>query len=145
MSVVVPRLTRAAGTVPWRVGDAGAVEVALVHRPRYDDWSLPKGKLDPGEGWQAAAVRETEEEAGLTGELGAELCAVAYRVAEGPKLVRYWLLRVSAAEFAPNHEVDQVSWLPYADAVSMAPYRGDRAVLRSAAGLLPPAAPTAPS
>jgi 8-oxo-dGTP pyrophosphatase MutT (NUDIX family) len=110
--------------------------VALVHRPHYGDWSLPKGKLDPGEAWLAAAVRETHEEAGLTGEVGAELAGVAYVVREGPKLVRYWLLRVTGESFAANLEVDEVVWVALAEARERAQYRGDRSVLRSAAAIL---------
>ncbi|MFP3908088.1 MAG: NUDIX hydrolase [Acidimicrobiales bacterium] len=124
-------LVRAAGTVPWRMG-AGP-EVAVVHRPHYDDWTVPKGKLDPGEGWAEAAVRETEEETGLVGELGPELCATAYAVTAGPKLVRYWLLRVTGGRFSPNDEVDEIRWLPLDQARSLVVYPTDRAVLGSAA------------
>jgi 8-oxo-(d)GTP phosphatase len=136
-------LVRAAGSVPWRTRVDGVVEVVLAHRPRYDDWSLPKGKLEAGEPWTAAALRETEEETGLRGDLGPELCGVAYRVAVGPKLVRYWLVRVTGGEFRPNHEVDRLHWLPLDDAVSSAPYASDRAVLRSAASVLQPHEPGA--
>ena len=129
------RLVRAAGTFPWRVGPLG-IEVLMVHRPRFDDWSLPKGKLDDDEAWDAAAVRETEEETGRTGRLGPELCGTAYQVREGPKLVRYWLLEVdasdSAIEFEPNREVDQVRWLPVEVARRLASYATDRAVIISA-------------
>jgi 8-oxo-(d)GTP phosphatase len=137
-----PAFVRAAGTVPWRRADDGTIEVVLVHRGRYGDWSLPKGKLDAGEAWHAAAVRETREESGLVGELGPELCGVAYSVSAGPKLVRYWLLRVTGGEFAPNHEVDQVRWVDLAAAIDQAQYRGDRAVLRSAALRLTASTPT---
>jgi 8-oxo-dGTP diphosphatase len=73
---------RAAGGVVWRRAD-GTVELALIHRPRYDDWSLPKGKLDPGESWEAAAEREVEEEIGLRLRRGPELPPVAYRDGKG--------------------------------------------------------------
>ena len=136
-----PALVRAAGTVPWRAAGDGA-EVMLVHRQRFGDWSLPKGKLEGGESWPAAAARETEEESGLVGELGPELCGVAYSVAAGPKLVRYWLLRVTGGEFAPNDEVDQVRWVDLAAAIDQALYPGDRAVLRSAALRLMARSPT---
>jgi 8-oxo-dGTP diphosphatase len=69
---------KAAGGVVWRAGAGGAPEFVAVHRPRYDDWSLPKGKLDPGETWEQAALREVEEEVGLRCTLGAELPPVAY-------------------------------------------------------------------
>lgn len=145
MSAGAVPLVRASGTVPWRPGEAGEPEVALVHRPRFDDWSLPKGKLDPGEAWKDAAARETEEEAGLVGILGPELCGVAYQVAQGPKLVRYWLLLVTGEAFVPNGEVDAMMWRPLAEATRQAQYRGDRAVLRSASAVLEAAAASAPS
>lgn len=138
MSQTASALIRAAGTVPWRRTDDGSVEVALVHRPHRGDWSLPKGKLDPGEGWREAAVRETEEEAGLTGELGIEVAGVAYLFIATPKVVRYWVLRVTEDRFAPNDEVDELAWVALDDAVRRAPYRGDRLVLRSAAVVLTP-------
>ena len=128
-------LVRAAGAVPWRATSDGAA-VAIVHRPRHDDWSIPKGKVDPGETWLDAAVREIAEETGLVGELGSELCGAAYVVAAGPKLVRYWLLRVTGGEFAPNDEVDRMRWLPVGDAARLASYRTDRFVLGSAAAQL---------
>lgn len=108
----------------------------MVHRPRYDDWSVPKGKVDLGETWTDAAVREIAEETGLVGELGSELCAIAYAVSAGPKLVRYWLLRVTGGEFTPNDEVDQMRWLPVGEAARLASYRTDRFVLGSAAAQL---------
>jgi 8-oxo-dGTP pyrophosphatase MutT (NUDIX family) len=128
----VRSLVKAAGTVPWRPSSHGP-EVLVVHRPHYDDWSLPKGKLDPGEGWMAAALRETQEEAGMVGELGAELCGTGYMVAAGPKLVRYWLLRVVEGRFEPHREVDQIRWLGLADARRGVSHRTDRVVLDSAA------------
>ncbi|MDZ7679552.1 MAG: NUDIX hydrolase [Acidimicrobiales bacterium] len=135
-------LVRAAGTVPWRIGDAGP-EVLVVHRPHYGDWTVPKGKLDPGEGWADAAVRETEEETGFVGELGPQLCATAYAVTAGPKLVRYWLLRVAGGRFSPNDEVDEIRWLPVDQARSLVLYPTDRAVLGSAAAQLAQQAETA--
>src|SRR5205085_2292213 len=83
---------KASGGVVWRRGERG-VEVVVVHRPRYDDWSLPKGKLDPGEGWEQAAVREVLEEVGLRCSLGEELPPAAYTDHKGrAKVVRYWLM-----------------------------------------------------
>jgi len=128
---------RAAGGVVLRDGRAG-VEVAVVHRPRYDDWSLPKGKLDPGESFAAGALREVEEETGLSCELGAELSPARYRDARGrPKLVRYWLMRVRGGAFAPNDEVDALEWMPLAEASARLDYEHDRRLLaevRAAAG-----------
>ncbi len=102
--------------------------VLLVHRPRYDDWSLPKGKLDPGETFEAAALREVEEEAGLRCALGAELEPVRYTDQRGrPKIVRYWAMTVlERAPFAPNEEVDELAWLAPDEAVARLTYPHDR-------------------
>ena len=103
---------RAAGGVVWRDGEAG-VEVLLVHRPRYDDWSLPKGKADPGESDEDTARREVVEETGLECELGAELPPVDYVDIQGrPKHVRYWVMQVTGEQpWAPNAEVDERAWM----------------------------------
>ncbi|GIL31265.1 NUDIX hydrolase [Actinocatenispora comari] len=109
------QLIRAAGGLVWREGPTG-VEVALVHRPRYDDWSLPKGKLDRGEHPLAGACREVAEEAALRPVPGVRLPSVRYRVA-GPggstdKVVDFWsMAAVDGAGFAPNDEVDQLRWV----------------------------------
>lgn len=104
---------RAAGVVLWRTAPGRPdVEVALIHRPRYDDWSLPKGKLKRGEEYAAAAVRETREETGLDCELGPALPATYYLVAGRPKEVRYWAAHAHAGDFAANAEVDALVWLP---------------------------------
>ena len=93
---------RAAGGLLVR-GDAGREQVAVVHRPRYDDWSLPKGKLSPGEEWASAALREVEEETGMRCELGEELGSVRYRDRKGrPKRVRWWRMRPLGGEFVPG-------------------------------------------
>ena len=123
-------LVRAAGAVAWR-DDHGAVEVVVVHRPWRDDWSLPKGKLDRGERWLEAAVREVREETGCTGAVGVELCGVAYRVSSGPKLVRYWALRVTGGSFEPNDEVDELRWMDPTAAAALLSYPTDRVVLAS--------------
>src|SRR3954468_7489100 len=106
---------KASGGVVYRRGPDGPT-VALVHRPRYDDWSFPKGKLDPGESWEQAALREVEEEIGLRCRLGAELPPVTYDVEKGGKVVRYWIMEPQSGEFAPNEEVDEVRWLSPAEA-----------------------------
>ncbi|GAA4860748.1 NUDIX hydrolase [Saccharopolyspora rosea] len=106
---------RAAGAVLWRPGTGGEPEVALVHRPRYDDWSLPKGKLDPGELPPHAAAREVAEETGFSCVLSRYLTRVGYDVArvDGarvPKVVDYFAARAERGAFAPNSEVDELRW-----------------------------------
>jgi len=125
----------AAGAVLWRPGDAGGPEVAVVHRPRYDDWSLPKGKVDPGESEPVTAVREVAEETGFACRLGRRLASVSYPVGAAKKKVRYWAARAGAGEFRPNDEVDELKWLPVADALQRLDYPADRKVLRRFAEL----------
>ena len=123
---------RAAGGLVWRRG-AGGIEVAVVHRPRRDDWSLPKGKLDPGESWEDAALREVHEEIGLTCRLGRELPPVSYRDQKGrEKVVRYWLMEPGDGEFAPNDEVDELRWLIPEAAAGLLSYPHDRELVRAA-------------
>ena len=124
------RTVLAAGAVLWRAADDDAVEVAIVHRPRYDDWSLPKGKLDPGETEPVAAVREVHEETGFAAELGRRLTSVNYPIDNGVKKVWYWSARAIGGEFAPNSEVDELVWLPIPAAMKKLDYAGDRKVLR---------------
>ena len=125
---------KAAGGVVWRRGPSG-VEVAVVHRPKYDDWSLPKGKLDPGEGWEDAALREVREEVGLRCRLGAELPTVRYRDDKGrEKAVRYWLMEPEdgAARFTPNPEVDEMRWVDVPAAAALLSYAHDAELVRVA-------------
>jgi len=132
-SKVVPasKAVLAAGAVLWRPnGDAASPEVAIIHRPRYDDWSLPKGKVDPGETEPVTAVREVQEETGYSSHLGRRLAAVSYPVEQGIKKVRYWSAREVAGEFSPNAEVDELKWLPVAEAIEQVVYPHDRKVLR---------------
>ncbi|MGI9000662.1 MAG: NUDIX hydrolase [Pseudonocardia sp.] len=119
---------RAAGCVLWRPG-ARDPEIALVHRPRYDDWSFPKGKLDPGESMPFAAVREVTEETGQSLRLGAVLGDVRYLVPEGPKLVRYWAAQACGGTFARNHETDELRWLAPEHVAQQLSYRHDLDVL----------------
>jgi 8-oxo-dGTP diphosphatase len=113
----------------WRRGPGG-IEVAVVHRPSYDDWTLPKGKLDPGEDFETAALREVLEETGLRCRLGREVTSVSYEDRHGrSKLVRYWLMEPEAGEFAPNDEVDELRWLIREAAVKLLTYPRDRELL----------------
>ncbi|MBA2506790.1 MAG: NUDIX hydrolase [Thermoleophilaceae bacterium] len=106
--------------------------IAVVHRPRYDDWSLPKGKLDRGEAHEQAALREVEEEIGLRCELGEELPETRYADHKGrPKRVRYWRMTVLGGEFEPNDEVDEMRWLEPAEALALLSYDFDRDLVRS--------------
>ena len=120
-----------------RIDAAGGVvvrdgRVLLVHRPRYDDWTFPKGKLDPGESFEEAAVREVEEETGLRCTLGDELPSTRYDVGGRPKLVRYWLMTPeSEAAFEANDETDDLRWLTPEDASGLLTYARDRFLLRS--------------
>ena len=123
---------KAAGAVVWRRGPGGP-EIAVIHRPRYDDWSLPKGKLDRGESFEQAAVREIEEEIGVRGDLGAELPATTYTDHKGrSKIVRYWLMEAGSEAFAPNEEVDELRWLAGSEALAALTYPRDRDVLGAA-------------
>ena len=123
-------IVRAAGGVVLRDGERGP-EVAVVHRPRYDDWSLPKGKRDPGETDEQCAVREVEEETGLRCALGAELLPTRYVDRHGrPKVVRYWHMRVVGSRpFEANDEIDQLVWLSIDDARERLSYPYDADVL----------------
>jgi 8-oxo-dGTP diphosphatase len=124
-------VVRAAGGIPVREGDAG-LEVLVVHRPQYGDWTFPKGKCDPGESDEDCAVREVEEETGLRCALGRELPSTAYTDSRGrPKRVRYWRLDVVGGELSFDHEVDAGRWLPPAEAEALLTYERDVVVLRA--------------
>jgi len=121
---------RAAGGVVVRQG-SDRTEVLLVHRPRYDDWTLPKGKAAPEEADEACAVREVEEETGLRCSVGRELTSVSYIDARGrEKHVRYWLMAPISGSFRPTAEVDRARWLEYSAAHDLLTYARDRNVLQ---------------
>ena len=129
-------VVRAAGAIVWRRRE-GIVEVLLVHRPRYDDWSFPKGKNADGESDEDCAVREVEEETSLRVTLGEELAGASYVAKGRPKRVRYWLAESPRPDAAsPQNEVDGVVWLPPEKAASRLTYAHDLDVLRSALGRL---------
>ncbi|MGW5098464.1 NUDIX hydrolase [Streptomyces nodosus] len=107
----------AAGCVLWRRSPVdGALEICLVHRPKYDDWSHPKGKLKRGEDPLAGALREVEEETGCRAVPGVRLPTVRYEAAGRPKQVDYWAAEATGGSFLPNSEVDRLLWLPPTDA-----------------------------
>lgn len=122
---------RAAGGVVWRHSPTGGREICLVHRPRHDDWSLPKGKLFPGESPLAGALREVSEETAVQAVPRLRLPRVYYDAADGPKMVDYWgMYAQSAPPFTPNSEVDQVAWAPESAAPDQVRYPHDAKLLR---------------
>lgn len=130
----------AAGTVLWRPapegdGSSGEPEIALVHRPKYDDWSLPKGKCEAGEHPAVAAVRETREETGFTGPLTRALGHIQYQVsgADGgtPKVVHYWAMPALGGVFTASAEVDHIEWLPARIALKQLTRTADREPVRT--------------
>ncbi|HSD03962.1 MAG TPA: NUDIX domain-containing protein [Gaiellales bacterium] len=124
-------MIRAAGAVLHRDG-----LVAVVHRPQYDDWTLPKGKLDPGEDEREAAVREVEEETGHVGTVEGDLGTIGYDVAAGRKTVRFFLMAADTGGRALAQDVDEVRWIGLDEAVALVTYDRDREVLERARGLL---------
>jgi 8-oxo-dGTP diphosphatase len=132
-------LVRAAGGVVLRYERSQEPEIVLVHRPRYDDWSLPKGKCESGEVDEACAVREVAEETGLVCRPARELSTVAYRDAKGrPKVVRYWMMEVIEGELAlaSPEEVDEAAWVRVSEAPGLLTYERDVSVLGEAVALV---------
>ncbi len=128
------RITTAAGGVVWRKRPGPRrpeprIEVLVVHRPSYDDWTFPKGKSDPGETLQETAVREIAEEAGVRVRLGHPLHSISYPISGGTKHVSYWIARLvgsdDAAPFTPNKEVDEIRWLGLREAHETLTYEHD--------------------
>lgn len=133
-SMGLPRPTFAAGAVLWR-GDRenpASIEVAVIHRPHYDDWSLAKGKLDPGENLIQTAQREISEETGYDIRMSKLLGKVSYPVGDRTKIVWYWTAEVTGGEFVPNDEVDEIRWLPIDQARDLLSYDLDAGVLDKA-------------
>jgi len=128
--VVVTDTVRAAGGIVWRQKQ-GVVEIAVIHRPAYDDWSFPKGKLHEHESEAEAALREVEEETGLRCNLGPELGLLSYvDNKQRPKTVRYWEMTVAGGHLAPANEVDDARWVPLEEVPAMLTYEHDRDLLR---------------
>jgi 8-oxo-dGTP pyrophosphatase MutT (NUDIX family) len=124
-------VVRAAGGVPVRERE-DRLEVLVVHRPQYDDWTFPKGKCDPGESDEACAIREVEEETGLRCALEEELPSTSYLDSKRrQKVVRYWRLEVVGGEPSFDHEVDEARWVSLQDASALLTYERDLAVLRA--------------
>ncbi|MCL3817566.1 NUDIX hydrolase [Aeromicrobium wangtongii] len=131
------RIIPAAGGVVWRKRPGARpdprIEVLVVHRPSYDDWTFPKGKTDPGETLQQTAVREIGEEAGVRVRLGHPLQLITYPVSGGTKQVSYWCARVVGADeetpFMPNKEVDEIRWVGVGEARTLLTYEHDIALL----------------
>jgi 8-oxo-dGTP pyrophosphatase MutT (NUDIX family) len=117
---------RAAGGVVVRDG-----RVLLVHRPKYDDWAFPKGKLEDGESWEEAALREVEEETGLRCELGEYVGSTHYPMREGMKEVRYYRMSTDG-EPQPRNEVDDLQWVTFEEAAGLLSYEYDRELLSNA-------------
>jgi len=132
LNVDEAKLVRAAGGVVRRNGSRGAMRVAIVHRPGYDDWSFPKGKVDRGETLEETALREVEEETGLRCKLIAPLGCTAYADHKGrDKVACYWVMDVVGGRFRAGSEVDEVRWVTVDDALDLLSYRHDRALLRA--------------
>ena len=125
-----PKRILAAGAALWRPDpESGEPLIASIHRPRYDDWSLPKGKIDPGENSSVAAVREIFEETGQRSRLGRHLAEIRYPISDGLKIVDYRTARGLGGDFSPGEEVDQLLWLPVGEAAKLLTYQYDRMIL----------------
>ena len=121
---------QAAGGVVIREGETGEREVLLIHRPKYTDWSFPKGKLMDGETHEEAAIREVFEETGYKCEIRNELRGTSYTDRKGrPKSVRYWAMEAIGGSFSPNNEVDRILWVKPKEAAAKLSYLHDRALL----------------
>ena len=125
-------MIEAAGALVWRKGSSG-LEVAVIHRPKYDDWALPKGKLKKDETWEAGAVREIKEETGCDVELESFAGSTCYLVGDRPKIVLYWNARlIKERKFKANGEVDRMDWLTVKQALKRIDYEDEKDLLLKA-------------
>ena len=124
-------MIRAAGALLWRDNSDLSIEVALIHRPRYDDWSLPKGKLEMGETALQCAYREVQEETGIRATFTRQLGTVEYEESGQEKRVKYWAAHcaLTNSEFVPNEEVDQLKWLSPNQALEQATHDSDKSII----------------
>lgn len=123
-------LLRAAGGIIWRAGKNGRLEVAVCHRPHREDWTFPKGKLDEGETYEDAALREVIEETGFTCRLEEFIGTTEYMHRKGQlKVVAYWLMSVKKGTFAPNDEVDELRWVTPSKARGLLTFERDADLL----------------
>ncbi len=123
-------LVRAGGGIVCRPGPGGLAEVAVIHRPLQDDWTLPKGKLDDGETAEQAALREVHEETGMRCEIVRPAGCTAYVDRRGrDKIVCYWVMRPVEGQFQPGDEVDAMRWMTVEEALKVLTYPIDRALL----------------
>ena len=124
-------MIRAAGALLWRDNSDLSIEVALIHRPRYQDWSLPKGKLEMGETALQCAYREVQEETGIRATFTRQLGTVEYEESGQEKRVKYWAAHCAFtnSEFVPNEEVDQMKWLPATQALEQATHDSDKSII----------------
>lgn len=132
LNVDEAKLVRSAGGIICRHGSRGGVKVALIHRPAYDDWTFPKGKVDGGESLEETALREVEEETGLRCRLVRPLGCTAYADRRGrDKVACYWIMEVVDGRFRAGDEVDEMQWATIDEAFDILSYRRDRTLLRS--------------
>ena len=124
-------MIRAAGALLWRESSELKIEIALIHRPRYDDWSLPKGKIEEGESSLRCAFREVIEETGITPQFGRELGSVEYKEPAGLKRVKYWAAKALTDDFLPNEEVDEITWISPDEALALATHDSDRTIIEN--------------
>ena len=125
----INEVIQAAGGLLWRINDTSQ-EIAIIHRPHHNDWSLPKGKMEPGESWQTTALREVWEETGCLAKLDSFAGSVAYTFNGIAKVVLFWNMSiVKEGEFKPNLEVDQLIWMSPKEALKKLDYSGERALI----------------